>query len=112
MRLGHTNRHIIESLFFVTINSFLSLLANFDSIGSINSFGNRFNLRELSDQDLFIPGNDDGTQSVELFFVAVADAILDGLEAFQSKRDADYAVKQEILRANTTNTESIGSRKN
>jgi small subunit ribosomal protein S2 len=69
-----------------------------------DGFGNRFNLRELSDQDLFIPGNDDGTQSVELFLVAVADAILDGLEVFQSKRDADYAVKQEILRASTINT--------
>jgi len=64
-----------------------------------DGFGNRFNLRELSDQDLFIPGNDDGAQSVELFLIAVADAILDGLEILQTKRNADYAIKQEILKS-------------
>lgn len=70
-----------------------------------DGFGNKFDMRMLSDQDIFVPGNDDNVHSVELFSVALSDVILDGLESLQIKRNADYALKQELLQ----NAEEIGS---
>lgn len=43
-----------------------------------DGFENRFSLRDLSEHDILVPGNDDGRASVELFCIVIADAILAG----------------------------------